>query len=97
MSSDTTPTQPKPPSVAELEAEIVRARAGLVKTVDELSTRLDPRYQANQAVQGARKVVRDAIGTDPQVDPHDRNRARTIIAGGVAVVALLAAAAVRKH
>jgi hypothetical protein len=85
------------PTIAELEAEIVRTREGLVRTVDELSTRLDPRYQANQAVVGARKIVRDAIGSDPAADPHAKTRARTILATGVAVVSLLAAAALRKH
>jgi len=85
------------PTIAELEAEIVRTREGLVRTVDQLSTRLDPRYQANQAVAGARKVVRDAIGSDPDADPRAKNRSRAILAGGVAVVAVLAAAALRKH
>jgi hypothetical protein len=85
------------PSIADLEAEIVRRREGLVRTVDELSTRLDPRYQANQAVVGARKLVRDAIGSDPDTDPRATSRARKILATGVAVVSLLAAAALRKH
>jgi Protein of unknown function (DUF3618) len=73
----------------EIEAQIARNRAELASTIDELTDRLDPKAKANELVEQAKQVVRDA-GNDPDTRPEDRNRARIIVGvGAVAAVGLL--------
>lgn len=84
------------PKLTAMEAQLAATRAELAATVDELSTRLDPRYQANNAVDAGKRLWRDALGTDPAADPTNRNKARAIVGGAAAVLALLITGAIRK-
>jgi hypothetical protein len=84
------------PKLTEIEAELAATRAELAATVDELSTRLDPRVQASNAVETGKRLWRDALGTDPEADPANRNRARAIVGGAAAALALLVAGVVRR-
>lgn len=81
------------PAMLDAESEVVRTRAQLAATVDELADRLDPRNQAKEAVDGAKRLLHDATAKD--AEPHRRTRARAVLGGAVAVVALLAAASIR--
>jgi len=83
------------PKLSELEAEIARARAELVATVDALSTQLSPRYQATQAAERARLVVRDAVGSSPDATPHARLRARLVLGAGALGLGLVVVMVVR--
>jgi len=83
------------PKMVELEGEVTRTRAELAATVDQLADRLDPRTQAKGAVNGAKRLFEDATAKD--ADPRRRTRARAILGGAVAVVALLAAAGMRRR
>lgn len=47
-------------SRAELEADVLRTRAELGATLDELTTRLTPRYQAAHLAQSTRVATSDA-------------------------------------
>jgi hypothetical protein len=85
------------PTVADLEAEILRTRAELAGTADELVARLDPRRQAAEASESARRLVRDAVGTDPAADPARRTRSRLVLAAGVGAVALAVVLLVRRR
>ncbi|MGV8978939.1 MAG: DUF3618 domain-containing protein [Cellulomonas sp.] len=85
------------PKIAALEAELAATRAQLAATVEELSTRLDPRYQAGQAAEKGRQLVRDAIGTDPAADPSARNRARVVLGAGTAALGIIVSAIVRRN
>lgn len=91
--SDTTPK----PSVADLEAEVTLTRAELAATADALSARLNPKRQAADAAAGAKRIVRDAVGTDPAADPSNRDRARIILAAGVGVAVLAVVVLIRRH
>lgn len=86
-----------PPSVDDLETEIALTRAELARTADELAARLDPRRQAAEAADNAKRLVRDAVGTDPAADPTNRNRSRTILAVGVGIAALTVALLIRRR
>jgi Protein of unknown function (DUF3618) len=85
------------PKIAALEAELAATRAQLEATVEELSTRLDPRYQAGQAADKSRRLVRDAIGTDPAADPSARTRARVVLGAGVAALGIVVSAVARRR
>ncbi|CAN5145098.1 hypothetical protein BH11ACT1_BH11ACT1_17560 [soil metagenome] len=85
------------PKIAALEAELAATRAQLVETVEELSTRLDPRYQAGQAAEKGRRLVRDALGTDPAADPSARTRARVVLGAGVAALGIVVSAIARRR
>lgn len=83
------------PRMVEAESEVARKRAELAATVDELAGRLDPKAQAKEAVDGAKRLFQDATAKD--ADPRRRTRARAVLGGTVAVVALLAAAGLRRR
>ncbi|PVU83159.1 DUF3618 domain-containing protein [Cellulomonas sp. WB94] len=85
------------PKIAALEAELAATRAQLAETVEELSTRLDPRYQAGQAAEKGRRLVRDAIGTDPGADPSAKTRARVVLGAGVAALGIVVSAIARRR
>ena len=85
------------PKIADLEAGLAATRAQLAATVDQLSTRLSPRYQADQAVTNGRRLVRDAVGTAPDADPTARTRARIVLSAGVAALGIVVGAVVRRH
>ena len=86
---------------AEIEAEIVRNRAELQRTIDELSQRLDPRTQAKHAVDEAKVAAADLkrriTGELPDVDEPEATRTGWIILGaGAAVAAAIVATIIRK-
>jgi hypothetical protein len=89
------PTPPpfSTPRMVELEAEVVATRAQLASTVDELTDMLDPRVQAGRAVDSGKRLLHDAVSSDS--DPKARTRARMVLGGAVAVVAVLVAARLR--
>lgn len=75
----TLPTEP-----AELEAEIERTRARLVDTVDELTTRLQPKEIARRSALDVRAKVDHAVRT-----PDGTLRVERLAAVGAAVAALV--------
>jgi predicted ArsR family transcriptional regulator len=79
----------------DIEAQIARNRAELASTIDELTDRLDPKAKANELVEKAKQIVKDA-GTDPDTRPEDRNRARIIVGVGAAAAVGLLTALIRK-
>ena len=79
----------------DIEAQIARNRSELAATIDELTDRLDPKAAANQLVEKAKQVVKDA-GNDPDTRPEDRQRARIIVGVGAAAALGLLTALVRK-
>lgn len=83
------------PRMVEAESEVARTRAELAATVDALADRLDPRAQAKSAVDGTKRLWEDATTKD--ADPRRQKRARAVLGGAVAVVALLAAAGLRRR
>ena len=48
------------PTSADLSAEVLRARAELAATIDELSTRLNPKHVATEAAAATRLAATDA-------------------------------------
>lgn len=107
----TEPTQPKdataprpPLSRRQLETEIERSRAELAATLDELTTRLSPSYQASRLAQSTRRAASDvgALVTGdglPADAPHRARNAKLLlgaVAVAVAVVALGVVRAVRR-
>jgi phage-related tail protein len=85
------------PKIAALEAELATTRAQLSATIDELSTRLDPRYQATQAAASGRRLVRDAIGSAPDANPSARTRARLVLGAGIAGLVVIVGAVARRR
>ena len=88
-------------SAAELSAEVLRARAELAATVDELSTRLSPRNLAADAATTAKLAATDAgafvTGAGLPAQPGSRARNAKIALGVAAgFVALVALAVVRR-
>jgi predicted ArsR family transcriptional regulator len=79
----------------DIEAQIARNRAELASTIDELTDRLDPKAKAEELVEKAKQIVKDA-GTDPDTRPEDRNRARIILGVGAAAAVGLLTALIRK-
>ena len=79
----------------DIEAQIARNRSELAATIDELTDRLDPKAKAEELVEKAKQIVKDA-GNDPDTRPEDRNRARIIVGVGAAAALGLLTALVRK-
>jgi hypothetical protein len=92
----TEPTQPqdaaagaRPLSRRELENEIARSRTELAATLDELTTRVSPSYQASQLAQSTRRAASDvgALVTGNGLPAGDARRARNAkVLLGVVVV-----------
>ena len=89
-----TPTPP--PSSRELEAEVLRTRADLAATIDELTTRLSPGYQASRIAREAKQAASDAGAmatgafgnkNGPAQDPRRARNAKFLI--GATIVAAL--------
>ncbi|MBU4214585.1 MAG: DUF3618 domain-containing protein [Actinobacteria bacterium] len=74
------------PRTVELEAQIAATRAELAATVDQLTSRLDPKVQAT-------RIVHEA--TAPDVDPQARKRARIVLGVAGAAAVLLVAGLIR--
>ena len=90
-----TPTTP-PPSSSELQAEVLRTRADLAATIDELTTRLSPGYQASRIAREAKQAASDAGAmaagafgnkNGPAQDPRRARNAKVLI-GATLVVAI---------
>ncbi|PZR53549.1 DUF3618 domain-containing protein [Xylanimonas oleitrophica] len=90
----------KEPTAKELRSEVERARAELGATIDELTTRLSPGYQAAQLASATRTAASDAGGllTGDGL-PADERRARNVkvlLGAAGAVVLVVTALVVRK-
>jgi len=93
----------KDPSATDLRAEVERTRAELGRTIDALSTRLSPSYQANRVKVAGRTAAQDA-GTFLTGGglPAERKRSRNalvllgIAAGVVATLAIIITRSARK-
>jgi outer membrane murein-binding lipoprotein Lpp len=94
---------PTPPmSQNQLEDEIARTRAELAGTIDELTTRLDPRVQAKQAAHQAKQAATDTGafltgGGLPEEDPDRSRNVKLLLGAVVAGVALVAAVVLRRR
>ncbi|MGM7421208.1 DUF3618 domain-containing protein [Cellulosimicrobium sp. ES-005] len=94
---------PVPPlSQSQLEDEIARTRAELAGTIDELTTRLDPRVQAKAAAQQAKQAASDTRafltgGGLPEEDPDRSRNVKLLLGAVVAGVALVTAAILRRR
>jgi hypothetical protein len=88
-------------SRAQVEAEIARTRAELRATVDELSERLNPRTQAERAMDEAKiafaEVKRTVTGQVRAPGEPEPSRTGWIVLGaGAAAAAAIAATVLRK-
>ncbi len=83
-----------PRSQAEIEAEIARTRAELRATVDELSDRLNPRTQAEEALGEAKIALatlrRKVTGEVPAADEPEPTRTGWLVLGAAAALAAAA-------
>ncbi|WP_425955901.1 DUF3618 domain-containing protein [Xylanimonas sp. McL0601] len=91
----------KTPSKPELQAEVERTRAQLGATIDALSTRLSPSYQANRVKTASRTAAQDARSflTGGGMPADDEGRARNVkvlIGASATMAALVALAVVRR-
>lgn len=75
MSADKPETRKR--TAAEIEADLRRAREELTRTVDEISGRVDPRKQAQEAADRGKQFLEDVKAGEPQA---------VKIAAGVAAV-----------
>lgn len=89
---------------AAISAEVLRARAELAATVDELTTRLAPKALADDAAQAAKLAADDAGALlSGRGLPVAKNRARNVkvllgaAAGVVVIVAVIVIKVARKH
>lgn len=89
------------PTPAELSSEVLRARAELAATIDELTTRLHPKHVAAEAASATRLAATDAGafitgGGLPGGAPRRARNAKVLL--GVAAGALaLTVIAVLRH
>ncbi|MCL3863122.1 DUF3618 domain-containing protein [Actinotalea sp. K2] len=96
----TTPAKPAT-TPQEIEAEIARTRAELQATVDQLSERLDPRVQAEEARDEAKAALGDLrrrVTGDPLLPGEQpaTTKGWVVLGAGAAIAALVTAAVVRK-
>lgn len=89
---------------AAISAEVLRARAELAATVDELTTRLAPKALADDATQAAKLAAGDAGALlSGEGMPLAKNRARNVkvllgaAAGVVVVVAVIVVKVARRR
>lgn len=90
------------PTPAELSAEVLRARAELAATIDELSTRLHPKYVAAEAASATKLAAADAgtfiIGGGlPDDAPRRARNAKILLGVAAGVLALTVLAIVRRR
>lgn len=91
----------KGPTPYELRSEVERARAELGATLDALTTRLSPAYQAQQLSDAARTAAQDvgAFLTGNGLPRQDRGRARNakaLLGAVAACVTVVTIALVRR-
>jgi Protein of unknown function (DUF3618) len=95
-----TPPSPKP-SPEELSAEVLKARAELAATIDELSTRLSPKYVAAEAASATKLAAADAsafltgAGLPKGSDNRARN-AKVLLSVSASVVAVVVISILRR-
>lgn len=81
------------PTPAELSAEVLRARAELAATIDELTTRLNPKNVAAEAASATKQAASDAgafiTGAGLPDDAPSRARNAKILLGTAAGVLAL--------
>jgi hypothetical protein len=85
----------------QIQDDIVRTRAELQQTVDELSERLDPRTQANEAMAEAkvavadlrRRVTGELRGAD---EPEPTTKGWVVLGAAAAAAAVVVAGVIRK-
>ena len=93
------------PAPSELEAEIVRARAELASSIDELVTRLSPKTQATNFANHTKQAASDTRtfftgGGLPEEDPKRARNVKiffSVASVGLALVATIIARAVARH
>jgi Protein of unknown function (DUF3618) len=103
--NSTPPSAPGPaPSRRELEDDVTRTRAELGATIDALTTRLSPSYQAAHVARSTRQAASDAGAylTGNGLPDGDARRARNakvllgvVVIGAAALVAIAVRAARR--
>ena len=90
-----TPTPPR--SSSEIEAEVLRTRADLAATIDELTTRLSPGYQASRIAREAKQAASDAGAmatgafghkNGPAPDPRRARNAKVVIGATLGLAAI---------
>ena len=92
---------PEAQTPQEIQDDIARTRAELQQTVDELSERLDPRTQANEALAEAklavsdlkRRVTGEVRGAG---EPEPTTKGWVVLGAAAAVATVIAAGVVRK-
>lgn len=101
MTEPTTPQNGVPaPTAQELKDEVARSRAELGATLDQLTTRLSPSYQANQFAQATKVAASDAGafvtgGGLPAAAPRRRRNAQVLLGVAAAGLALVVIVVVR--
>ena len=89
------------PNPADLSAEVLRARAELAATIDELSTRLNPKNVAAEAASATRLAASDAgafiTGGGLPDDAPRRARNAKILLGAAAGALTLTVIAILRH
>ncbi|MBD8078819.1 DUF3618 domain-containing protein [Cellulosimicrobium arenosum] len=88
-------SEPKPDR-RQLEQEISRTRAELAQTLDELTTRVDPRVHASNAARQAKQAATDTGslftgGGMPDEDPARSRNVKILLLGAAAGLAVVAA------
>jgi hypothetical protein len=91
-----------PTTPSQLEDEIARTRAELAGTLDELTSRLDPRVQASNVAQQAKQAATDtgtflSGGGLPEEDPDRSRNVKVLLGAAVAGAALVVAAVLRRR
>jgi hypothetical protein len=90
----------KGPTPYELKSEVERARAELGATIDALTTRLSPAYQAQQLSDAARTAAQDAgaflTGNGLPSQGNRARNARALLGAVAACVAVVTIAVVRR-
>lgn len=90
------------PTPAELSAEVLRARAELAATIDELSTRLHPKHVAAEAASATKLAAADAGafitgGGLPDDAPRRARNAKILLGVAASVLALTVLVIVRRR
>ncbi|SDB93588.1 Protein of unknown function [Sanguibacter gelidistatuariae] len=90
------------PTPAELSAEVLRARADLAATVDELTTRLHPKHVAAEAASATKLAATDAGtfmtgGGLPDDAPRRARNAKILLGVAAGAIALTVVIILRRR